>query len=73
MNKQKYFSQGRKIEVVKYYESVLAAKDVHVDAIPLPNMSMSGKNSSLENWYKSREPAGIFCISRSPMFFFTKK
>jgi hypothetical protein len=30
--------------VVKYYESVLAAKDVHIDAIPLPNMSMSGEN-----------------------------
>lgn len=37
--------QGRKIEVVKYYESVLAAKDVHIDAIPLPNMSMSGEGS----------------------------
>ncbi len=29
--------------MVKYYESVLAAKDVHIDAIPLPNMSMSGE------------------------------
>ena len=29
--------------MVKYYESVLAAKDVHIDAIPLPNMSMSGQ------------------------------
>lgn len=37
--------QGRKIEVVKYYESVLAAKDVHIDAIPLPNMSMSGEGA----------------------------
>ena len=29
--------QGRKIEVVKYYESVISAQDVDVDAIPLPS------------------------------------
>lgn len=28
--------QARKIEVVKYYESVISAQDVDVDAIPLP-------------------------------------
>lgn len=44
--------QGRKIDVVKYYESVLAAKDVHIDAIPLPNMSMSGEGS----WEDSEIP-----------------
>jgi len=31
--------QGRKIEVVKYYESVIQAQDVEVDSIPLPNAS----------------------------------
>jgi len=30
---------ARKIEVVRYYESVMAAKDVNVDDICLPNMS----------------------------------
>ena len=29
--------QARKIEVVKYYESVISAQDVDVDAIPLPS------------------------------------
>jgi len=34
--------QGRKIEVVKYYESVISAQDVEVDTIPLPNSSSAG-------------------------------
>jgi len=34
--------QGRKIEVVKYYESVISAQDVEVDSIPLPNTSSAG-------------------------------
>jgi len=34
--------QGRKIEVVKYYESVISAQDVEVDSIPLPNASSAG-------------------------------
>ena len=29
--------QARKIEVVKYYESVISAQEVDVDAIPLPS------------------------------------
>jgi len=31
--------QSRKMDVVRYYESVMAAKHVQIDAIPLPNMS----------------------------------
>jgi len=31
--------QNRKMDVIRYYESVMAAKDVIIDAIPLPNMS----------------------------------
>jgi len=31
--------QSRKIDVIRYYESVMAAKDVEIDAIPLPNLS----------------------------------
>ena len=31
--------QTRKMEVVRYYESVMAAKDVEIEGIPLPNMS----------------------------------
>ena len=27
------------MDVIRYYESVMAAKDVIIDAIPLPNMS----------------------------------
>ena len=27
------------MDVVRYYESVMAAKHVQIDAIPLPNMS----------------------------------
>jgi len=37
--------QGRKIEVVKYYESVISAQDVEVDSIPLPNASNAGLDS----------------------------
>eukprot|EP00092_Neocalanus_flemingeri_P046858 GFUD01052886.1.p1 GENE.GFUD01052886.1~~GFUD01052886.1.p1 ORF type:complete len:527 (-),score=219.74 GFUD01052886.1:3-1583(-) len=37
---------GRKIEVVKYYESVMSAQDVEVDSIPLPNMSSAGLESA---------------------------
>ena len=33
--------QARKIEVVKYYESVISAQDVDVDAIPLPSAESS--------------------------------
>ena len=30
------------MDVIRYYESVMAAKDVEIEGIPLPNMS-SGK------------------------------
>jgi WW domain-binding protein 11 len=34
--------QVRKMEVIRYYESVMAAKDVEIEGIPLPNMSSGG-------------------------------
>lgn len=33
---------ARKIEVVRYYESVMSAQEVEVDTIPLPNMNTGG-------------------------------
>ena len=38
--------QARKIEVVKYYESVISAQDVDVDAIPLPSA-----DGGFDGWY----------------------
>jgi len=38
--------QGRKIEVVKYYESVISAQDVEIDSIPLPNSSSAGLDTA---------------------------
>jgi len=42
--------QSRKIEVVKYYESVKNAQAVTVDEIPLPNMSSAGLDDGGGEW-----------------------
>ena len=33
------------MEVIRYYESVMAAKDVEIEGIPLPNMSSGHLNA----------------------------
>jgi len=39
--------QGRKIEVVKYYESVMSAQEVDVDDIPMPSFDSGGFDDGL--------------------------
>jgi len=48
--------QGRKIEVVKYYESVKNAQAVTIDEIPLPNMSNAGLDDGEGGWDEESIP-----------------